>query len=152
MELRQASTTRPDIDAASPRAGTEDPRPYGYLRSTLDPFRSGSVLGFEVGGGIEYQHLRGSVSAILYPDFGIDVRGALSVPVEEHFNIYASLELPIIFASGTAFGAGGAGGIEYEVSRWFEPFLEVGVRHFFTGTGDGDPNRLVFQFGIRLKP
>jgi len=37
------------------------------------------------------------------------------------------------------------------VSAWFVPFLEVGVRHFFTGAGDADPNRLVIQMGVRIK-
>ncbi|HEX9508622.1 MAG TPA: hypothetical protein VF947_09455, partial [Myxococcales bacterium] len=112
---------------------------------------SGKNVAFEVGGGMEYGHFRGSASAVIYPDFGFVFRGALKVPVEDRFSAYISLETPIIFAGVVQFGLGGAGGVEYEVSRWFTPFFEVGVRHFFTGVGAEDPNRLILQFGIRLK-
>ena len=129
----------------------DQPRPLADLRGTLDPLSSGKNVAFEVGGGMEYGHFRGSASAVIYPDFGFVFRGALKVPVEDRFNAYISLETPIIFAGVVQFGLGGAGGVEYEVSRWFTPFFEVGVRHFFTGVGAEDPNRLILQFGIRLK-
>ncbi|HKD42978.1 MAG TPA: tetratricopeptide repeat protein [Myxococcaceae bacterium] len=126
-------------------------RPFADIRGTVDPFASGKNFGVEVGGGLEYRHFRGSVNAILYPDFGIDFRGALGVPVADRFSAYISLEIPIVFAGSVQFGLGGAGGLEYDVTRWFDPFFEVGVRHFFTGLVDEDPNRLVLQFGVRLK-
>jgi hypothetical protein len=127
-------------------------RPFADIRGTLDPIASSKNFGFEVGGGLEYRHLRASANAILYPDFGIDFRGALNVPVADRFSAYISLEMPIVFAGSVQFGLGGAGGLEYDVTRWFDPFFEVGVRHFFTGLGpDEDANRLVLQFGARLK-
>jgi hypothetical protein len=121
------------------------------LRGTLDPLSSGKNVAFEIGGGLEYGPFRGSASAVIYPDFGLAFRGALKVPVEDKFNAYISLEIPIIFTGMVQFGLGGAGGVEYEFSRWFNPFFEVGVRHFFTGVVQEDPNRLILQFGIRLK-
>ncbi len=149
LQLRKLSSS-PPADRGPAPSREDVPRPYADLRSTLDPFSS-SPLGFELGGGVEHRHLRGSASAILYPDFGIALRGALSVPVEGRFSGYVSLEVPIIFSSPTKFGLGGAGGVEYEVSGWFGPFVEVGVRHFFTGFVDDDPNRLMLQLGIRLR-
>jgi hypothetical protein len=128
-----------------------DPRPFADIRGRLDPLSSGKNVGFEVGGGLEYGHFRGSASALLYPDFGITFRGALNVPVEDRFNAYVSLEIPIVFAGAAQFGLGGAGGLEYEVSGWFDPFFEIGVRHFFTGLGNEDANRLILQLGVRLK-
>jgi len=62
----------------------------------------------------------------------MNFRGALNVPVVDNFNAYISLEVPLIFASSFQFGLGGAGGLEYEVRRWFDPFFEVGVRHLLT--------------------
>ena len=150
-------TARLGEPAAGSRAGAapdgrrEAARPFADIRGTLDPFRSEKNVGFEVGAGLEYQHFRASVSAVLFADFGIDPRAALSVPLVENFNAYASLEIPVIFASPIQFGVGGAGGLEYEFSRWFDPFFEVGVRHLFTGQGDDDANRLILQLGIRLK-
>ncbi len=126
-------------------------RPFADIRGRLDPIASGKNFGFEVGGGLEYRHLRASANAILYPDFGIALRGALNVPVADRFSAYISLEIPIVFAGSVQFGLGGAGGLEYDVTRWFDPFFEIGLRHFFTGLGDEDANRLVFQFGVRLK-
>ncbi len=155
---QQEVTVRPrqsaEINAElkeKPAAHSTATRPFADIRGTLDPFRSDKNLGFEVGGGLEYQHFRASISAILFPDFGFDLRGALNVPVVDSFNAYISLEVPVIFASPAQFGLGGAGGLEYEVRRWFDPFFEVGVRHLFTGQGNDDPNRLILQFGIRLK-
>ena len=127
------------------------PRLLADLRGTLDPLSSGKNVAFEVGGGVEYGPFRGSASAVIYPDFGLAFRGALKVPLEDKFNAYISLEIPIIFTGMVQFGLGGAGGAEYEFSRWFNPFFEVGVRHFFTGVVQEDPNRLILQFGIRLK-
>ncbi len=135
----------------APAGASVATRPFADIRGTLDPFSSGRNVGFEVGGGVEYHHFRASVSAVLFPDFGIAFRGALNVPVADRFNAYISVEIPIIFAATAQFGLGGAGGLEYEVSRWFDPFFEVGVRHLFTGEGNQDPNRLIVQFGVRLK-
>jgi hypothetical protein len=129
----------------------ESARPFGDLRSTIDPLTADKHFGFEVGGGLEYRHFRASVSAILFPDFGIALRGALNVPVQDRVSAYVSLEVPVLFDGSAAFGLGGAGGLEYDVNRWFDPFFEVGLRHFFTGVENADPNRLVFQIGVRLK-
>jgi hypothetical protein len=130
---------------------SEATRPFADIRGTLDPFAGGDNVGFEVGGGLEYKHFRASASAALFPNFGINFRGAFSVPLIDSFNAYISLEMPIIFASPVQFGLGGAGGLEYEVRRWFDPFFEVGVRHLFTGADGMDSNRFILQFGIRLK-
>ncbi len=151
-EINAELKEQPATHSTGKRDGaSEATRPFADIRGTLDPFGSGRNLGFEVGGGLEYQHFRASISAILFPDFGFDLRGALNVPVVDSFNAYISLEVPVIFASPAQFGLGGAGGLEYEVRRWFDPFFEVGVRHLFTGQGNDDPNRLILQFGIRLK-
>lgn len=149
LQLQPVRSSARSESASSP-SREEVVLPFADLRAPLDPFAS-RPLGFEVGGGIEYLHWRAAAGAILYPEFGLALRGALSVPLEDRFNGYVSLEIPIIFAGTTAFALGGAGGVEYEVNRWFVPFLEVGVRHFFTGAGDADPNRFVLQMGIRLK-
>lgn len=141
----------PGHSGSAPERARDATRPFADIRGTLDPFRGDKNVGFEVGGGLEYQHFRASVSAILFPDFGLDLRGALNVPLVENFNAYISLEIPLIFASSTQFGLGGAGGLEYEFTRWFDPFFEVGIRHLFTGQGDEDANRLILQLGIRLK-
>ncbi|HME92165.1 MAG TPA: PEGA domain-containing protein [Myxococcaceae bacterium] len=147
-ELKQQAAP---LSSGKSDGASEATRPFADIRGTLDPFRSGDNVGFEVGGGLEYQHFRGSVSAVLFPDFGVNFRGALSVPVVDSFNAYISVEMPIIFASPVQFGLGGAGGLEYEFTRWFDPFFEVGVRHLFTGQGNDDANRFILQFGIRLK-
>lgn len=148
LQLRALSGSEQSSSSSRLKDGVA--RPYADLRAGLDPFGT-RPLGFELDGGVEYQHWRGSAGAIFYPDFGFALRGALSVPVEDRFNAYISVELPVTFGGTTAFALGGAGGLEYEVGHWFAPFLEVGVRHLFSGAGGDDPNRLIFQLGIRLR-
>jgi len=111
LQLQPVRSSASSASESSP-SGDEAPRLYADLRAPLDPFAS-RPIGFEVGGGIEYLHWRAAAGAILYPEFGLALRGALSVPVEDRFNAYVSVEIPIIFASSTAFGLGGAGGLEY---------------------------------------
>jgi hypothetical protein len=125
-------------------------RPYADLRAVIDPFSSQAIW-FDVGGGIQYRYLRAGLAAIFYPDFGFTLRGALGVPVAERFNGYLSMEIPILFSGSTTFGLGGAAGMEYEINHWFAPFLEIGLRHYFNGGFDADPNRFVIQSGIRLR-
>jgi len=150
---RQSAEINAELKEQAPNTGgaSDAMHPFADIRGTLDPFLGGDNFGFEVGGGLEYKHFRASVSAALFPDFGINLRGAFNVPVVDGFNAYISLEMPIIFSSPVQFGLGGAGGLEYEVRRWFDPFFEVGVRHLFTGADGIDSNRLILQFGIRLK-
>jgi len=155
VRARQSTEINAELTELPPAGktgdGSEAVRPFADIRGTLDPFAGGDNVGFEVGGGLEYKHFRASVSALLFPDFGINFRGALNVPLVDSFNAYISIEMPLIFASSFQFGLGGAGGLEYEVRRWFDPFFEVGVRHLFTGADGEDSNRLILQFGIRLK-
>lgn len=126
-------------------------RPFADLRTVFAPVSSYDVVGFEVGGGFEYEFFRGSVHANVYPSFGFTPRMALSVPVVEPVHVYVSVEVPLLFSSPVAFGLGGAGGLEYLFTRVVGAFAEIGARHFFAGNGEADPNRLVIEAGLRLR-
>jgi hypothetical protein len=152
LALKEGGTT-PKVDApAAPSSARSPYRPFGDLRTVLAPGSSHDVFGFEVGGGFEYEFLRASLHANLYPSFGLTPRAALSVPVVDPTHVYVSVEVPFLFSSPFAFGLGGAGGVEYRFTRVVGAFAEIGVRHFFTGTPpDADPNRLIIEAGLRLR-
>ncbi len=132
------------------RRWSEQAKPTADLRLLLQP-TAGDFFGIEIGGGVEYQFLRLTLHANLYRNFGLTPRFALAAPVSERADIYISFEIPTILASPTLFGVGGSGGLEYKVSKWLGLFAEVGVRHFFTGSGTSSPNRLTLQPGLRLR-
>ncbi|HZH03960.1 MAG TPA: PEGA domain-containing protein [Myxococcaceae bacterium] len=130
-------------------------RPLADLRGVFTPFGAGPDAAFEVGGGAESQWLRASLSFQLVPDFGVTPRGAVVVPLREDVQLYAELEIPVIFDSDVAFGLGGSGGGEYVINRWIGLFGQLGVRHYFTGprTGRDDvsANQLTLQVGARFR-
>jgi hypothetical protein len=132
------------------RRWSEQSKPTADLRLLLQP-TAGNFFGIEIGGGFEHQFLRLTLHASLYPNFGLTPRVALAAPVADRTDIYLSFEIPTIFASPTLFGLGGSGGVEYKLSRWLGVFVEVGVRHFFTGGITSSPNRLTVQPGLRLR-
>jgi len=135
--------------SAAPKDATNELKPTADVRLLLQPTASEEVFGIEIGGGFEYQFVRLTLHASLYRDFGLTPRVAVPVPVTDHVDLYLSFEVPIIFSSPTAFGLGGAGGVEYKVTNWLGLFAEVGVRHLFTGPGD--PTRLTLQPGLRIR-
>jgi len=142
----------PKVDAAAAPSSPRAPyRPFADLRTVFAPGSSYDVVGFEVGGGFEYEFFRGSLHANLYPSFGFTPRLALGVPVVEPAHVYVSVEVPFLFSSPVALGLGGAGGLEYLFTRVVGAFAEIGARHFFAGNGDADPNRLVIEAGVRLR-
>ncbi|MBF5042151.1 PEGA domain-containing protein [Aggregicoccus sp. 17bor-14] len=126
--------------------------PVADVRLALDPFQIKEGPGIEVGGGVQTEHLRATLDARLYSDFGLTLRGAAIVPVTGRFSGYVSGELPVLFPGGDlAVGLGGAAGAEYAVNPWLSPFAELGARHFFTAPDGYDQNRLTLQFGARLR-
>jgi hypothetical protein len=150
LVLKEGGATS-KVDPAAPSSPRSPYRPFGDLRTVFAPASSHDVVGFEVGGGFEYEFLRASLHANLYPSFGLTPRAALSVPVVEPTHVYVSVEVPFLFSSPFAVGLGGAGGVEYLFTRVVGAFAEIGARHFFTGTPDPDPNRLVIEAGLRLR-
>ncbi len=132
------------------RRWSEQSKPTADLRLLLQP-TAGDFFGIEIGGGFEYQFLRLTLHASLYPNFGLTPRVALAAPVTDRADIYLSFEIPTIFASPTLFGLGGSGGVEYKLNGWLGLFVEIGVRHFFTGSNTASPNRLTLQPGLRLR-
>lgn len=151
LALREGGPA-PTVDAAAAPSPPHAPyRPFADLRTVFAPGSSYDGVGFEVGGGFEYEFFRGSLHANLYPTFGFTPRVALSVPVVEPAHVYVSVEVPFLFSSPVGFGLGGAGGVEYLFTRVVGAFVEVGARHFFGGNGDFDPNRLVIEAGLRLR-
>src|SRR5260370_9260805 len=113
------------------RRWSEQSKPIADLRLLLQP-TAGDFFGIEIGGGFEYQFLRLSLHASLYPNFGLIPRVALAAPVANRADIYLSFEIPTIFASPTLFGLGGSGGGEYKVSQGLGLFMEIVLRHFLT--------------------
>jgi len=148
LAMRPPGSAAPKDAAANSQ--TDEIKPTADVRILLQPLTSEEVFGIEIGGGFEYEFLRLTLHASLYPNFGFTPRVALVAPVADRADIYLSVEIPIIFSSPTAFGLGGAGGVEYKVSSWLGLFAELGVRHLFTGPGT-DPNRLTLQPGLRLR-
>ena len=129
-----------------------DRRPVADVRSTFDPIQWREGPGFEVGGGVEQGPYRVTGHVRLLPDFGIGVRGALIVPVADKLNALIELELPVVFLDFVAVGIGGSGGVEYGPSKWFSAFVELGGKHYFSGTPGYERNRLTLQVGVRLRP
>lgn len=125
-------------------------KPLADLRLQFDPLQWAEGAGIEVGGGLQAQYLRASVHFRVFPQFGLTLRGALTVPVMERLRAYVELELPIIFyAPSVAIGLGGAGGVDYSINKWLGLFGQVGARHFFLTPFDD--NRLTLQGGARLR-
>jgi hypothetical protein len=126
-------------------------KPFADVRVGLDPLQYAEGLAFEVGGGVETGYLRGSVSARVFPSFGLTPRGALVVPVSDAIQGYVALELPVLFLSTVALGLGGEAGAELLVGKWLSTYVELGGRHFFINPRDYEPNRLTLQAGFRLR-
>ena len=124
-------------------------KPFADLRAVWEPLYLLGGLGFEVGGGLEVPYIRVSLHARLYPQFGVTARGAVTVPIVDRVNGYVSVEIPVLFEQSVAVGLGAAAGAEYRVSPWLSPFVELGIRHFFTGPGDD--NRFALEVGARLR-
>jgi hypothetical protein len=126
-------------------------KPYADVRVGIDPLHYTQGVAFEVGGGVEGRYLRASLSARVFPEFGLTPRGALTVPVTDSVRGYVALELPTLFMSRIAFGLGGSGGAELILSPWLAAYAEVGGRHFFFAPTNFDLNRLTVQSGLRLR-
>ena len=126
-------------------------KPYADVRVGIDPLHYTQGVAFEVGGGVEGRYLRASLSARVFPAFGLTPRGALTVPVTDSVRGYVALELPTLFLTQIAFGLGGSGGAEFILSPWLTAFAEVGGRHFFFAPRDYALNRLTAQSGLRLR-
>lgn len=138
--------------AAEPRSSAEHPRPIADVRLALHLSQLGEAPGIEVGGGLQSEHLRATLHAQLFRDFGLTLRGAAIVPVTGRFRGYVSAELPVIFIEhGPAVGLGGAAGAEYAMNPWLALFGELGARHFFTAGDWYESNRVTLQGGARLR-
>ena len=137
--------------AVDSSAATAKPRPFADLRAMTEPLtlRTGA-LAFEVGAGLEIPHLRVSLHARVYPEFGVTARGGLMVPLREHLAGYVSLEVPVLFRGSVAVGLGAVGGVEYFTGPYVGLFAEVGARHFFLADGY-EANRLIVEAGVRLR-
>lgn len=144
----------PEVKAVSALGGPDAPshgmRPVADVRMVVPPFQLGEGVGIELGGGVEWPTARASFHAQLYPVFGLAPRGAFLVPITPSLRALVEAELPLLFLDRLAFGLGGAGGIEYQPTKWVGAFVEVGARHFFIGPG-GYNNRVVLQGGARLR-
>ncbi len=139
-------TARAQADGAEATSITRA-RPFAELRTGANPVEFDRI-GFELGAGLEAQYVRASLSFKLLQEFGITLRGAGSAPLDEHWRLFAELEVPLLFGGEFSFGLGGAGGAEYAFIHWVSAFLEVGGRHFFTGSR-GD--QVFLQLGARIR-
>ncbi len=144
VEPEKPPQTPPVVDEASAIARA---RPFADVRLGANPAQL-EEIGFEMGAGLEAQYVRAGVHFKLLQEFGLTLRGALSVPLDEHWRLFAELELPLLFGGEVAFGLGGAGGAEYAFVRWVSAFAEVGGRHFFLGPR-GD--QVFLQLGARIR-
>jgi hypothetical protein len=154
-ESAVASTEAPASPAAATEAAPQRSasfHPVADVRMLLYPFQIKEGPGIEVGGGVQNEHLRASLHAQLYSDFGLTLRGAAIVPVTGRFSGYVSGELPFLFIpDGPAVGLGGAAGAEFAVNPWLTLFGELGARHFFAAPDYYESNRLTLQGGARLR-
>lgn len=158
-EARRGSDNDEDDRSPPPPPPREGPasslapfggRPLADLRLVVNAFDFFSAPGIEVGFGLEWPYLRGSVHFRFFPGFGITPRGGLWVPIIDQLRGYAELELPILFipaATPVAIGFGGAGGAEYSFNKWLSTFGEAGARYYFINL----PPELSIQLGIRLR-
>jgi len=123
--------------------------PFAELRLDDDPTDAAKQFGFGLGGGIKARFWRASALARLYPVFGLQVRGAVVIPLMEKLDGYAALEVPIDFPpnNDVLVSTGGAAGAEFQPSPWLGVFFEIGARHYFNGNVD---NRFILQAGARL--
>jgi hypothetical protein len=125
-------------------------RPFADLRGQVTPFDLPlNASGFEIGGGLDLPSSRVSLSAQVFPVFGLTPRGAVVVPISDLLVGYVEAELPFVFRNTFHLGLGGSGGVEYFPLRWAGVFMQVGARHFFIGA---DLSNLAgFQGGVRLR-
>jgi hypothetical protein len=147
--VASSSTPAPAVVGPAPSRAASF-HPVADVRVLLYPFQLEEGAGIEVGGGVQNEHLRATLHAQLYSEFGLTLRGAAIVPVTGHFSGYVSGELPMIFFDTTAVGLGGAAGAEFAVNPWLTLFGELGARHFFTAQ-PAESNRLTLQGGARLR-
>ncbi|MHB8878438.1 MAG: PEGA domain-containing protein [Myxococcaceae bacterium] len=137
----------------TPDPATSARRPVADVRPTFEPVQWREGPGFEVGGGLEQGPYRVTGHVRLFPEFGLAVRGALLVPVMDKLSALIEVELPVVFLQYPAVGFGGSAGVEYFPSKWFSVFGQLGAKHYFSGTGGYERNRLpTIQAGIRLRP
>ena len=122
--------------------------PFAEVRLDIDPTDAGNQTGFGLGAGLKSRYLRVSMLVRLFQEFGLQLRGAVTVPVIDHLDAYASLECPVDFGAVVRVALGGSGGAEYMASPWLGVFAEIGARHYFTGSSVD--NRFILQAGVRL--
>jgi hypothetical protein len=104
-------------------------------------------FGEMVGGGFRSRFFRASASIRFRPVPGLHLRGALGIPLGDHFDGYVSLEILGDWYQATlGIGLGASVGAEYLWGDWFGLFSELGARHYFQfGTDD-----VVLQAGVRV--
>jgi hypothetical protein len=104
-------------------------------------------FGESVGGGFRSRFFRASASIRFRPVPGLDLRGALGIPLGDHFDGYVGLEmLGDWYQASLGLGLGASVGAEYLLGDWFGLFSELGARHYFQfGTDD-----VALQIGVRI--
>ena len=107
-------------------------RPYADLRGV---FETGAPEGgIEVGGGIEVPWVRLGVYARVYSTFEPIPRISAVVPLQVlPLSALIEAEVPFAFGrDGVGIGLGGAGGVEWGLTKWFGLYAQVGGRYYFT--------------------
>jgi hypothetical protein len=137
-------------------------RPFADVRGAIEPVPpSGSRLAMvgEIGAGVGFKHLLGSLHlGFGGRSFAMAVRVTGAVPkFASIVGAHLSLDVPMmVLEKKFVAGLGGALGVDLTPTSWFEPFLEVQVRHFFAlptraDGGSYADNSVLIGLGVRLR-
>jgi hypothetical protein len=127
-------------------------RPYADLRGTLDAM-TGNPQG-EIGLGVDVaRHVLVAADFTVGHSFGLTARVTGSLPeLYSRVGLYASVDVPVLFVSPkTAVGLGVALGVEFAVTPWLEPFVEIDGTHFLTLPDGYAADYLMLSAGARLR-